>query len=81
VRNCLHERAKTIDSRGPKGQRKRRRYECVDCGYRWTTVEIPISITSKLTTEDQFVMIHLGIDYQQLAHIRALINGETDARP
>jgi len=69
---CAHERVEVIDARGLRGHR-RRRYRCIDCDYRYSTIEMPVPLTSKLTAEDQFVMQHLGISYEQLKALRVLV--------
>jgi len=74
---CHHDRVEVIDVRGLRGLR-RRRYRCIDCDYRYSTLEMPVPLTSKLTAEDQFVMMHLGIDYEQLKAINVLVGAMKD---
>ena len=38
---CKHMNSKCLDSR-PYYEYRRRRYECLDCGKRYSTVEIPM---------------------------------------
>lgn len=41
ARRCRHEKALCTDSRPHKGYR-RRRCVCKACGYRWSTIEVPL---------------------------------------
>jgi hypothetical protein len=40
------ESCKVIDSRKPSGDRTIRRYGCVACGHRYSTVEVPAELSS-----------------------------------
>ena len=52
---CKDNNAKVIDSRD-RGTWRRRRYECLSCGYRWTTEEVPEGEIDKLMRIRDLVM-------------------------
>lgn len=71
MKKCAHEKSKCVDSRPFAGYR-RRRYECVSCKWRWSTVEVkkPEHLNIGVLTQ---IDIFLQCDERQIAAINNLI--------
>jgi transcriptional regulator NrdR family protein len=48
LKKCTHETRKVIDSRPASQGTIRRRCRCIECGYRWTTYEVPKELWESL---------------------------------
>ena len=71
---CKHERTHCYDSRKYETYR-RRRYECLDCGKRFTTVETEISLPRghKVSNADTVLRKKFGLSRRQQKAIGELI--------
>lgn len=66
-----------IDSREMRGNKRRRRHRCLDCDYRFTTVEILVD--SELLRDKELDDIKETVRLAKLAKIFAdKVKGETD---
>jgi len=75
---CNHKKAKCVDSRVNINGIRHRRYQCINCGVRYSTIELRVPEGSKKTTEEKFVCDFLGISYRQLKTLQHMIGKEND---
>ena len=74
MKKCEHKRVHCYDSRRYKTYRWRR-YKCLDCEYRFTTVELPVDLanTSKIKNAEMILREKFGMTQRQQAAIGELI--------
>jgi transcriptional regulator NrdR family protein len=72
---CKHTATKCIDSRARRAggdAYRTRRYQCLDCGLRFSTVEVPVELTPKVPGIKS-LRAELGLTDEQRAAIAHLI--------
>jgi len=72
---CLHQKTKLVDSRIADGVRKRRR-ECLVCGERFTTVEVPIECAPGMRWAASAAAAYLDLPADRMSALRYAIQGQ-----
>lgn len=74
--SCNHERAKCYNSR-KRGEARWRRYKCLDCGHRWTTVEVEVDAKGAGFPAETLLRAKFGVSIKQQEAILNLIEAFT----
>ena len=61
---CLSENVYCIDSREADTNARRRRYRCLDCEHRFSTIEVPIEGNSIKAVKDMQKLIEVAKYFQ-----------------
>jgi len=77
MKRCQHEKTQIINSRKRSSSERIRRHECLQCGYRYSTLEIALPTSSGSTVEEQFVARYLGLTIEQLHNLEELIGNSS----
>jgi len=70
---CDHSKNEVIDSRKTVNYR-RRRYQCKNCNYRWSTLEIPLSRNTNNLSAHTFQQGTVLLAKLRYEHLKAVVN-------